>query len=264
MARGLARNGAEIDGQAEGRGQKCFMRALLVLLSLIWACAASAREVRLCVDGNDWAPYTYPDHDGTLQKRLRQVAAQQGDRVTFRALPWLRCLSMVESGELDGVLALPGVPAKAEHFALPMIDGHIDDSRAAGIGVLVLLRRADSGVTWDGSHLTGLQGKVGYVMGYDGIAARLDELGIPSSGEYHSAGQDMMALLAGRTNVMATYAQDAAVLLAMPAYRGKLVLLDPPLGHVSYFLGFNKEFQARERERTEALWSGLARAREAD
>jgi len=240
------------------------MRTLISLSFLVLACAASARDLRLCVDANDWAPYTYPDHDGILQKRVREAAAGQGDSVTYLALPWLRCQSMVESGTLDGVLALPGLAAKTDRFAFPMEAGRIDQSRSAGLGELVLLRRADSEVSWDGRRLTGLTGKVAYVLGYDGISARLDELGIPNSGEYRSDQQDVMALLAGRTNVIAIYARNAADLMNMPPYRDKMVLLQPPLGQVYYFLAFNKAFYARESEWVESLWSGLSRTRDAD
>jgi len=240
------------------------MRAILLLLLLTLASAASARDFRLCVDSNQWAPYTYPDRDGVLQQRVREAASRQGDSVTFVALPWLRCEAMVENGSIDGVLALPGLPAKLEQFALPLAQGRIDGTRAAGVGELVLVMRADSGIQWDGQRLTGLQGKVAYALGYDGIAARLDELGIPNSCDYRSDAQNVMALLAGRTQVIAIYTENAVVLTEMTAHKDKIVILAPPLGHVSFYLAFNKAFHARERERVETLWTGLSELRKAD
>jgi polar amino acid transport system substrate-binding protein len=240
------------------------MRAILPLLLLILASAASAREFRLCVDANEWAPYTYPDHDGLLQRRVRDAATHQGDSVSFVALPWLRCEAMVLSGSIDGVLALPGLASKREQFALPLSQGRVDEARAAGRGELVLVRRADSEIQWDGQHLAGLRGKVAYALGYDGIAARLDELGIPNSCDYRSDAQNVLALLAGRTNVIAIYAENAAALAEMAAYKDKVAILTPPLGHISFYLAFNKAFYALEQDRVERLWSGLSGLRDGD
>ncbi len=240
------------------------MRAILLFLLLILASAASARDFHLCVDSNQWAPYTYPDHDGVLQRRVREAASRQGDRVTFVALPWLRCEAMVENGSLDGVLALPGLPSKLEQFALPLAHGRIDEDRAAGVGELVLVRRAESDIQWDGKRLIGLRGKVTYALGYDGIAGRLAELGIPNSCDYRSDAQNVMALLAGRTNVIAIYSENAATLTEMTTHKDKVVVLTPPLGHVPFYLAFNKAFYAGEHDRVERLWTGLSELREAD
>ena len=240
------------------------MRAVLCLLLLTLAGTAAARDLHFCVDANDWAPYTYPDHDGILQRRVREAVSHQGDSVTFTALPWLRCEAMVESGALDAVLAVPNLPAKRERFAFPQAQGGVDETRAVGVGDLLLMRRADGAARWDGQHLTGLQGKVAYVLGYDGVEAKLDELGIPNSGDYRSDTQDVMALVAGRVSVIAVWAENGAALAEMPAYRDKVVLLSPPLGRISYYLAFNKAFYAAERDRVERLWAGLSELREAN
>jgi hypothetical protein len=239
------------------------MRAPILALMLLFACcSAAAREYHLCVDSNDWATYTHPDRDGTLQTLVRKAMARQGDSVHFTPLPWLRCEAMAEKGAVDGLVGVPGTAAARERFAFPLAQGLIDRSRAAATADIVLLRRAESAVRWDGHRLVGLKDKVAYVQGYDEIGARLDELGIPHSNEYRSDAQNMKALMLGRTNVVATYAESAVLLMQAPEYKGKLVQLEPSLGRIAYFIAFTKSVYAAEPDRIEALWRIVAELRD--
>jgi len=76
------------------------MRALLLIFLLMVTSCAAAHEFHLCVDANDWSPYTHPDRDGQTQMLVREAAARQGDSVTFVALPWLRCEAMLTLADL--------------------------------------------------------------------------------------------------------------------------------------------------------------------
>lgn len=237
------------------------MRALLLLSVLMLTSAAAARDFRLCVDANDWAPYTHPDHDGTLQMLVRQAAARQGDSVTFVALPWLRCEANLNAGSLDGLLGEPWSAVSRDKFAFPLKEGKADTSRAvAGIDI-VLLNRVEDPVVWNGRSLMGLQGKAAYVQGNYEIEARLDALGIANSDEYRSNAQIVKALLAGRTNVAALFVDAAQSLAESDDYRGKLAVLAPPLAHISYYVAFSPPFYAGNREAVEGLWRSVAELR---
>jgi hypothetical protein len=266
---------AEIDGQAAGQAEiwrrspsgpsawKPSMRAPILALMLLFASAAApARDYRLCVDSNDWASYTHPDRDGSLQILVRKAMARQGDSVRFIPLPWLRCEAMAERGAVDGLVGVPGIAAMQGRFAFPLAHGVIDIGRAPLAVDIVLVRDAASPVQWDGHRLTGLKNKVAYVQGYDEIGERLDQLGIPHSDDYHSDEQDVKALMLGRINVFATYAESAALLLENPDYRNKLVVLDPPLCRVYYFVAFSKRLYAADSGRIETLWRTIADLRE--
>ena len=76
--------------------------------------------------------------------------------------------------------------------------------------------------------------------------------------DYKSDMLDVRALLAGRTNVIATYAESADLLTAMPDLSGRLVRMGPPFAHLPYFVAFGKgTYQARHDE-IEALWRQIA------
>jgi polar amino acid transport system substrate-binding protein len=236
------------------------MSRALILLLLVSGSVAAARDFRVCVDANDWPPYTYPDHDGTLQVLVRMAALAQGDRVSFTALPWRRCEVDVERGLLDAILGVPS--AGLAPFAYPRAGGQPDPARSIATTDLVLMRRADSAVTWDGRSLAGLKQGVVFVQGYEEIRSRLAELGIPATEDYHNDEQNVKAIIAGRASVMATYADEAQRLLVDPRFKGKIEILLPPLGRYDYYLAFAPATYAQAGRDIETLWDAMVRIRD--
>ena len=238
------------------------MRVLfLILLMLLAGAPVQAGEFTVCVDSNDWGVYTYPDRDGALQTLVRAAATRLGGEIRFVGYPWRRCELMVEKGEIDGLLAVPWTDLSKGRFVFPMKDGQADPARAAAVVDLVLMRRADSPVTWDGKHLRGLDGTVAHVQGYAELGGALDALGIPNSDDYKSDLLDVRAMLAGRTNVIATYAESADMLAAMPMLAGRIVRMAPPFAHLPYYIAFGRDVYANRHDEIEALWRDIAEQR---
>lgn len=236
------------------------MLRVSILLFLVLARVAAAREFHICVDANDWSPYSYADHEGTLQVLVRMAAQVQGDRVRFTALPWRRCEAQAERGAVDAILGVP--PAGLARFAYPKAGGQPDPLRSIATTDLVLLRRADSAVAWDGRDLTGLRQRVVFVQGYEEIRFRLAELGIPGAEDYRNDEQNVKAMIAGRADVMATYADEARRLIADPRFTGRIEILAPPLGRYDYYLAFAPATYAIAAPEVERLWDGIVRLRD--
>ncbi len=224
---------------------------------LAFATASSGGEMRLCVDSNDWPPYTFARKEGISQVLVRMAAARHGNQVRFSAVPWRRCEKEVERGRFAGMLGATPTPRSLQHEAFPMKDGAFDESRALNTAEIILLHRAGSIVVWDGNTLRGLQGKVVYVLAYDEIEVRLAELGISGDGSLETNEQNAKAVLSGRTNVMATYRGDAVHLLANPEFAGKLEMIERPLGRYAYYLAFNKRFYQSDPDEVERLWDDI-------
>jgi len=235
------------------------MRAKILILLLALACqVARAGEWTLCVDNNDWAVFTHPDHDGSLQTLVRSAAARQGGVVRYVSYPWRRCELMAEKGDVDGLLAVPWTKLSSDRFVFPLSSGRDDPQRAVAQVDLVFLQRAGGGASWDGKNLRGLVGRVAHVQGYAELGGALDALGIPSSDDYKSDMLDIRALLGGRTNVIATYADSADLLTAMPDLSGRLVRMGPPFARLPYYVAFGKGIYRARHDEIEALWRQIA------
>ncbi|MCG2586134.1 hypothetical protein [Massilia sp. TS11] len=231
---------------------------LLVLLLPVLASAAPL-PLRVCADRNDWVPYTYGERDGLLQQRLRQLAPRLDFALELVALPWPRCKAEVARGTMDALLGSSANPEALAEFAFPLREGAPDAARALVQTELVLLRAAGSRVSWDGQQLRGLSGQVMYIQNYREVGAALRAHGIPGDGGGLANEQNAQKVLAGRSNVMATYAGDARALLERPEFRGRLELLTPALSSGTYYLAFNRNYYKAHTAQVEALWKASAR-----
>ena len=87
------------------------MRYILwsAILTIMFSSIADAESIRVGGTGY-WSPYCYtsPEEPSKLQgftvDFLKEVFNQPGDDLNLTALPWKRCLAMLESHELDLVL----------------------------------------------------------------------------------------------------------------------------------------------------------------
>jgi len=237
------------------------MRRAYLLLLLLATTLARADALTLCVDANDWAPYTYAHRDGTLQVLVKMAAIQLGDTVSFVALPWLRCQKSVENGDLQGMVATSDTCYALNTFALPHANGAVDTGRALGSGAIVLLRRVGSHAQWDGQRLRGQRGAVLYVFGYSDVGRHLEAIGVDSNNAASSNEQNARKVLAGRADVMAIYLGDVNALLARPEFAGRLEVMQPALGDSQYYLAINQSYYAAHRANIEQLWNQIGLVR---
>lgn len=240
------------------------LAALLLSWLSPWAIAATgpAPALHLCVDANDWAPYTYAERDGLAQSLVRMAAARVGVKVEYVARPWKRCEAEVSSGTLDGVVGASEAAARTTPDLLfPRSGAAFDRSRSVVETTIGLLRRAGSPVRWDGKQLHGLQTPVLYVLGYEDVEEWLHTLGVASDGGGSSNEVNGRKLLAGRASVMAIYEYDAQQLLAMPEFRQKIERFESPTGRAYYYLAFGQPYAAAHKAQVEAIWNAVRQER---
>jgi len=247
------------DAGAENNERVSPIRRKFLILLLTLACqAVHAGDWTICVDSNDWGVYTYPDHDGSLQTLVRSAAEQLGSEVHYVAYPWRRCELMAEKGEVDGLLAVPWTALSRNRFVFPMREARADTAEAVAVVDLVFLQRAGGKASWDGQTLHGLTGRVAHVQGYAELGGALDALGIPTSDDYKSDMLDVRALLSGRINLIATYADSADLLMTMPDLSGRLARVGPPFARLAYYVAFGKDVYGARRSEIDALWREIA------
>ena len=241
------------------------MRPCVLVLAVLAALALPARalDLALCVDKNDWAPYTFAARDGTLQVLARMAAARGGDKIGFVALPWKRCQAEVAAGKLQGMVGAADIDDALHLYAYPHLNGRLDSSRALQSTSIVLVRRTGSSVGWDGNVITGLKGPVLYVLGYDDVADHLRQRGLNLvDGGANNNELNADKIMAGRASMMAIYDNDARLLVARPEYRGKLEILAPPLGVNDYYLAFNRHYYDSHSEQVERFWTDMRSLRQ--
>lgn len=241
--------------------RQLLMSCLLVLAAL--GAAAQPRTLRICANVS-----LGPPEEGNSAYLLAQAAfALLPDlRPQYSQLPWQRCLSEAAAGRYDAVLSASHTPARAQGLSYPLdAKGQPDASlRMFHIGY-VLLRRKDSGVTWDGQRFSGSSPRAGQAIGAErgySIVLFARDRGAVVEDRYPSFDSLIGSLKLGRIAGVLINQEGAAQLLADPAVAADHELGGPPLQTKAYFMPVSYHFAQTHPELTQRLWAAIAKARE--
>lgn len=220
--------------------------------------------LRFCYEDKPLEPYyrgagalVPKDFPGATIEHLSQLtAAIPGVSLQLERLPWKRCLSKLQAGDTDALVASYR-PEREQLGNYPMLDGKPDPHRAFSEHHTCLVKKADSKWTWDGERVQGIDSLVvARPLGY----APLIVPG-PQQVSMHytlSGTMDLDLLQAGRIHAVTTLCRIAgqAVVSSVISDLG-LQVLQPPLHSNTGYLVFSKQFSARHPQLTEALWNQL-------
>ncbi len=101
---------------------------LCLLTGMQVAAAAVPRQLRVCGDINETAPYTYFARDGNAASGavtgynvalLDSLLATSGRSASYTLLPWKRCLALAAAGQFDIVLDAVEVDERKRDFYYP-------------------------------------------------------------------------------------------------------------------------------------------------
>lgn len=220
---------------------------------------AAPMAMTACVDDRPWLPYTNPDlkKPGTMQVLVAQVAAELGVALEVRALPWRRCQQDVRTGKVDAVIGAADVPFNRELAEFPLAGGEVDQQRALGVARVVLAKRVDSPVDWDGQTFHLLTTPVGTAAGTQIMIEQVKRHGGRADEGARTDERNLEKLLAKRIDLMAAYDLDLQPLLS-GKYQGKVVVLPIPLSETSYYLVFAKKFAVGHQDLVQRFWHSLA------
>jgi polar amino acid transport system substrate-binding protein len=98
------------------------LHALLVMMPILFASAASAAERPLVILSPESHPYAYRE-DGRIKGLLHDLVIEAFRRahrhVEIRFLPWARCMDEVRKGRADGMFVMYKTPERERDFAFP-------------------------------------------------------------------------------------------------------------------------------------------------
>ncbi|MBC9252318.1 hypothetical protein A9179_18765 [Pseudomonas alcaligenes] len=242
------------------------------LLALLFACVlglslrVSACEISLIYSIDPIPPLVMgdgeqiPEHPGTAIELLQRAAGDIGCTLLLKRAPTLRVLASVESGSQDGAFIYAYNAERAARFAYPLKDGAPDAARRLTSLAYVIYHRRGTTLDWDGQRLSGLDKPLGINRGWSiGEDLRADGIAVE---EASSTWRNLAKLRAGRLAgyVSLREAGDEA----LRHYQIEDVERMPlPFVTKDYFVIFNRDFQARNPQLLERLWSRIGQLREA-
>ncbi|MEQ8588031.1 MAG: transporter substrate-binding domain-containing protein [Thalassobaculaceae bacterium] len=198
------------------------------------------------------------DRPGLTLELLKKLGRRLEVNLKLERYPWKRGLYLVETGEADGIFHASYKPEREAIGVYPKTEaGAPDPSRAIFVQSYALHVLRGSAVRWDGTTISGLDGKaVGATAGYS-VVGDLNALGVDvETGKIQEI--NLNKLVAGR---IAAYAElenmAAAAIAANPAAYADVVKLDPPLVSKPYYLLLSHAFADRDPGLAEAVFDTI-------
>ena len=145
--------------------------ALLCLSSIILN--AKPLEITMAYENENNPPYALGDgKDINFQKPgitielLKRIEKKLDIKISFKRVPWKRGVLMLQTNHVDALFHASFKQKRTEFAVYPMEDGITDSNKAIMTNSYHLYTNKGAKLSWDGSKLINLNGKVGITKGF--------------------------------------------------------------------------------------------------
>jgi polar amino acid transport system substrate-binding protein len=240
----------------------------LILLGVLWLLASAAvaqpAAVRVCFIDQVNVPLVLDPHDpagehpGLTLELLRRIQARTGVPFDYHAMPWARCLHLLQNNEMDAVFHASFRPERMELGVYPMRGDTADSDRRLVSQSYYIYTLRNAGPQWDGKRFSDLQGPVGVVIDFS-AKQDLEDMGLAVETAPDTL-TNLRKLAAGRIAAVVNYAsQTDTVVAAHPDEFNRVVKLEPPFKEKTKYLVLSHGFYRQHTELAEQIWDELAR-----
>lgn len=232
------------------------MHWIFLLVSLIFTAMSSAQELNVCVEDADYTPYINLENEGALSYLLNQAAAEVGLSVRYHHRPWRRCLSMVQYGAYDAVMAVSWTADRAKVLAFPLdAHGQPREEDQIWLGDYSVFVHKDSALTWDGELFSGLKTGLGTPRGYVS-EQRLKQLNAlaPSS---IPLDQGLSLVSLTRLDGYIVERQIGVHAARVAKIEARLKILPTPFIQLPWYVAFSPDYYTNNSAKVEQLWRSL-------
>lgn len=243
--------------------------ALLAGLTLSASRPAAADTVlHVAYEDKTQFPYYMGDTQRVLDKpgaavELVKMLEERipGLQIRFSRYPWKRCLTMLKTGQVDGIFNASFNTSRTRIGEYPWEDGQVDPSRRLTTISYYLYTLPNTEIGWNGEAFEDPDISVGAPLGYS-IVNDLENLGV-SVIKVRSSMQSLQLLKAKRVKAVALQSVTADYLLANnPDQLEGIVRIAPPLKTKPYYLMLSRQFKAAHPELSEQIWDAIGELRE--
>lgn len=244
--------------------------ALLPLCLLLAASQPAFAETVLHVAYEDKTQFPYymgdtekvPEKPGAAVELVKLLERRiPGLRIKFSRYPWKRCLTMLGTGQVDGIFNASYNAERTRIGAYPWRGGQVDPARRLTTISYHLYALPEADLGWNGEAFEDPDLVIGAPLAYS-IVNDLENLGV-SVMKVRSSRQSLQLLIARRVNAVALQSVTADFLLSRNTdqFPG-IVRIDPPLKTKPYYLMLSREFRAANPDLAEQIWNAIGELRE--
>lgn len=242
-----------------------FSKLLAALLLGLLSTNAGAKSYTVCSD-DDWFPYTFIDNSlpenkavGIHTDIVRKAIENTGNSVQFEALPWKRCMRLIQAGKVDAVISASYSDKRAA-FAYYPDDGGSAKKSAGRIDQVeyVLVTRSNEAYDFNGDWTT-----IPQPVGVGGLGSSISKM-LKQQGltvlENNTKTGGLLMLRGKRVNALVFNSLQAEDFNTRGQFQKQLKIHKIPLKSKSYHIVFSKKGRNSPEQRNQ-IWAALAKLR---
>ncbi len=242
----------------------------LLLIILCYGCLGvfpswgetAASEIKLCVDGRFWYPFTYTEESETKGMHVdlvKKALDTLGYAYHIQPLPRKRCLHIAKHGQVDAVISIAYDEELQNSLEFPEGASRDKESRWRIMQVdHVVVTYQDDPYEFEGDPLT-LPVPVRIPLG-ESLIVEMKKLGLRIDHALKDE-NNLVKLLRDKTGSVVTTSVMAEHFNQQPKLAGRFTIHPTPLTSNSYYLAFSKK-TALTKEQQLALWKEIVRWRD--
>lgn len=193
----------------------------------------------------------------------REVAKQLNLDITFKRMPWKRCLKLIEYNKVQGVFPASFKEKRMEIGVYPRKDGQVDTSRKTRNSTYYLYKIKHSSISFNGSAFENLNGMIGAPLGW-AIVDDLKKLQVEVK---------ELPIHENSLNILMRKGIDGFVCLGTvfdayidrnPSKYKDIVKVSPPIWDKPYYLIQSHAFVEANTELTQKIWDTIRAIKESE
>ncbi|MCP5161410.1 MAG: transporter substrate-binding domain-containing protein [Hahellaceae bacterium] len=206
---------------------------------------------------------TVPEKPGAAVELVKSLETLLPElSIELRRYPWKRCLSLLQSGELDGIFNASFNHEREVFGVYPFKEGKPDAARRITSISYALYSRGGNPLDWNGQSFGQVEGvNVGAPLGFS-IVKDLRKQGLHVQ-EFVSSELSLRMLTALRVDAVALQEVTGDYLIqSKPDEFSNIYKVAPLLSTKAYYLMLSKQFMAEHPELGEQIWDAIGTLRE--
>ncbi len=250
--------------------QKIFIFGFLMVV--FFTLNANAVQMTISYEDKAQPPYymgekkVLADKPGVAVEMVKMLEDKiEGLEITLKRTPWKRCTVELSRNNVDGIFNASYKKKRLELGYYPTTDGTlegpVDISRRITKIAYSLYTLKDSNIVWDGTNMTGVDGKIGAPFGYS-IINDLKKMGLNVE-DAPNTEMNLKKLLKKRIVAVALQdvTADSFIKLNSPQFEN-IKKRTPPLATKPYYLMLSKKFVENHPELAQKIWDTIKNIRE--
>jgi polar amino acid transport system substrate-binding protein len=228
--------------------------------------SATTPDIKICYEDVTVYPWILGDDKGLVINELHIVERNLKIKFTMIRLPWKRCQSEAQMGNIDGIIAASFNQERTQWGIYPSNhDEKIERDYRLHTDSFYVYTKKESPIKWSNGKFENLgTSSIGVQLGYS-VGSDITKMGYPIHSSFTDTKDIFKELDLGIINVAVLQDYESLTYLSNnPILAKKVHRQEPPFKVADQFLLMTKNFYAKNQILTKEIWAAIKDARNSE